>query len=308
MVGFAGIRSQLHPWRWYVARNWLLDQNVVDDNTFRPPKALALYATNLDNPPRTFEIFRYHDSATRQILKHLGVDQLTPTRSEIDAMDLGNGRWCADKLWELPPPRTKIRKSCGYVFRIDNGTISPAVYSTKKARATVRRGTHIGAGVKLPHFTTAEGRFERCVELEVQWAVDPDMSVSVLTGTELADHVMGVVRDAIDPEAGSDVVSQAPNLQEQLGALYTPPPLWRLSPPSSLHGEERQTTIDPVDLVDASQVGTGYFAFRLSDDESTDNDEISPIFSLQVTETDGVLNLAVVTDFDEMELRLREIA
>jgi hypothetical protein len=68
-----------------------------------------------------------------------------------------------------------------------------------------------------------------------------------------------------------------------------------------------QTTIDPVDL-EASQVGTGYFAFRLSDTESADNDEISPIFSLQVTETDGALNLAVVTDFDEMELRLREIA
>jgi hypothetical protein len=286
-----------------VARNWLLDQNVVDDNTFRPPKALALYATNLDNPPRAFEIFRYHDSATRQILKHLGVAELTPTRSEIDALDLGNGRWCGERLWDLPAPRTKIRKSCGYVFRIDNGAISPAVYSTKKARATVKRGTHIGTGLKLPYLTSIEGRFEHCVELEVQWAVDPDMSVSVLTGTELADHVMVVVRDAIDPEADFDVDSQAPNLQAQLRALYTPPPLWTISPPLSLHGEERQMTIDPVDL-EASQVGTGYFAFRLSDAESTDNDEISPIFSLQVTETDDTLNLAVVTDFDELELPL----
>lgn len=196
-----------------MARNWLLDQNVVDDNTFLPPKALALYATKLENPPRAFEIFRYHDSATRQILRRFGVAELTPTRSEIDAMDLGSGRWCGDRLWDLPAPRTKIRKSCGYVFRIDNGAVSPAVYSTKKARATVRRGTHIGAGVKLPHFTTAEGRFERCVELEVQWAVDPDMFVSVLTGTELADHVMAVLRDAVDPEADLEIDSQAPTFR-----------------------------------------------------------------------------------------------
>jgi hypothetical protein len=289
-----------------MARNWLLDQNVVDDNTFLPPKALALYATNLESA-KSFEIFRYHDSATRQILKHLGVSELTPTRSEIDARDLGNGHWCAEMLWDLPSPRTKIRKSCGYVFRVDNGAMSPAVYSTKKARATVKRGTHIGAGLKLPHFTSAEGRFERCVDLEVQWAVDPDMSVSVLTGRELADHVMTVVRDTIDPEADFDVGAQAPNLQEQLGALYTPPSYWTISQPLSLHGEERQTTINPVDF-QGSQVGTGYFAFHLSDAESTDNDEISPVFSLQVTETDGVLDLTVVTDFDGMELRLREIA
>ena len=290
-----------------MARNWLLDQNVVDDSTFLPPKALWLYATNLEKAPRAFEIFRYHDSAVRQILKHLGVDDLTPTRSEIDPMDLGNGRWCGDRLWNLPAPRTKIHKSCGYVFRIDNGPISPAVYSTKKARATVKRGTHIEGGLKLPHFTTVEGRFQHCVELKVQWAVDPDMSVSVLTGMELAGHVMAVVRDAIDPETGFDVDRQAPNLQEQLGALYTPPPYWTIIPPFSLHGEKRQTTIDPVDLV-ASQAGTGYFALRLSDADSTDDDEISPIFSLQVTEIDGALNLAVVTDFDEMELRLRDVA
>jgi hypothetical protein len=290
-----------------MARNWLLDQNVVDDNTFLPPKALALYATNLDNPAESFEIFRYHDSAARQILKYLGVSELTPTRSKIDALDLGNGRWCAERLWDLPAPRTNIRKSCGYVFRVGNGPISPAVYSTKKARATVKKGTHVGASGKLPHFTTAEGRFERCVDLKVQWAVDPDMSVSVLTGRDLADHVMAVVQDAIDPEAGLDVKSQAPNLREQLEALYTPPPYWNISPPPSLHGNERQTTIDPVDL-EAYQVGTGYFAFLLSDAESTDNDEISPIFSLEVTETDRVLDLTVVTDFDGMELRLREIA
>jgi hypothetical protein len=290
-----------------MARNWLLDQNVVDDSTFLPPKGLALYATNLDNRPRSFEIFRYHDSATRQILKHLGVSELTATRSEIDAFDLGNRRWCAERLWDLPAPRTRIRKSCGYVFRVDNGPISPAVYSTRKARATVNRGTHLGGGLKLPHFTSIEGRYERCVELKIQWAVDPDMSVSVLTGRELADHIMTVVRDAVDPETGFDVDSQAPNLQEQLGALYTPPSLWTLSPPPSLHGEERQTTIDPVDL-DASEEGTGYFAFRLSDAESADNDETSPIFSLELTEIDGALNLAVVTDFDGMELRLREVA
>jgi hypothetical protein len=118
---------------------------------------------------------------------------------------------------------------------------------------------------------------------------------------------MAVVRDAIDTEADFDVGSQAPNLQEQWGALYTPPPLWISRPPFSLHGEDRQTTIDPVDL-ETSPAGTGYFAFRLSDDESTDNDEISPIFSLQVTETGDKFNLAVVTDFDGMELRLREIA
>src|ERR1700678_1526987 len=110
----------VRPRRWNMARNWLLDQNVVDDNTFLPPKALALYAPNLESA-KSFEIFRYHDSATRQILKHLGVSELTPTRSEIDALDLGNGRWCAEMLWDLPAPRTKIRKSCGYVFRVDNG-------------------------------------------------------------------------------------------------------------------------------------------------------------------------------------------
>jgi len=39
-----------------VARNWLLDQNVVDDNPLLPPKALAPFATNLDlNRPEILE-------------------------------------------------------------------------------------------------------------------------------------------------------------------------------------------------------------------------------------------------------------
>jgi hypothetical protein len=292
-----------------VPRNWLLGRDVVDDSTFRPPKLLTLYASNLEQAPRYFEIYRYHDSHVRQLLRHFGVSEVTATRSQIDAEEIGNGRYRGDRLWELPTPRARIYKSSGYVFRIDGvGALSPTVYSTKKARATVKRGIHFGTEVVLP-VVSADGSFERIIEFEVQWAVDPDMEVSVLTGSELADHAMDLLRDVRedDPENLPDIEVQAPQFVKQLAALYSPPAYWTLTPPPAMHGDENEKTAVEVDMV-ATSTGSGYFAFRLHDLESSENDEISPIFEIEVAETAEGFAISVVTDFDGLELPLREIA
>jgi hypothetical protein len=144
---------------------------------------------------------------------------------------------------------------------------------------------------------------------EIFWAVDPDVTVRILTGAELAEHAINLVQDAVanDEELYNRFDTEKDRLRYALPATYRAPDDWRLEVPESVHGEEEQTTELEITFT-AQSPGMGYFAFVLSDLQSLEDDEVSSIFALEVGEEEGGFVASLITDFDEMPLRLRDLA
>lgn len=303
--------------------NWVLDKAkvqgkveknfVVDGSPLVPPKLLSLRATDVDRELTRFEIYKFHDSAIRQILRFIRVPlpeitQFSPPLS-LKAVSNASGGYLSENVWLLPTPKSKLKKHAAFLFRADGGDDQSAVvYSTRKAWSTVNTKSKGAAHADLiPHVPhgRVDATFERAVTAKIVWAVDPDMTISVLTGSALAEHALNLVEDAIDEDDGlrGNFNAELQDLREALPVTYQGPEDWRLEPPESVHGDEGQTTEIDVDFSAASE-GMGYFAFLFSDPESPDDDEVSSIFALEVAKEGNGLALSVITDFDEMELRL----
>jgi hypothetical protein len=283
--------------------NWVLDKAlvqgevennfVVDGSALVPPKLLSLQATDIDRSLTSFEIFKYHESAVRQIMKYLtfgfGFKEITRLKPPImlKAISDGSGGYQSQKLWLLPFSKVESKKHAAFLFRVEGGDDqSGVVYSTREACATVETkwnaSVHVTAIPKFPG-GQAEATFERAVTAKIVWAVDPDMNISVLTGSALAEHALNLVEDAIaeDDDLRGNFDAELQSLREALPLTYKGPDDWELDPPSSVHGDEGQTTDTDVDFTAASE-GMGYFAFLFSDPESPDSDEVSSIFALEV--------------------------
>jgi hypothetical protein len=286
--------------------NWLVDEEVADGNTYRPPKDVTLEASGLNEPPNAFQVFRIHDSAIRQVMRHIGIPELTPV-TEINAAELGDRRYQSDREWSLPVPRGAFRRSAAFVFLADAADHrSGVVYSARKARADVSRSQ--GLTAKAPSVpVSAEVR--HAVDVEITYAVDPDMNVRVLTGAELAEHVLNVLVEEVghdDPDY-ADVQARIAigidELRETLPTVYEPPYDWELETPSTVHGEAGETSTVEV-MVNASSVGTGYFALSLSDPSDPDGDEVSTVWAVDVVQGEEGLEMSIIADFDRISLPL----
>lgn len=296
--------------------NWVLDRArvqgkivnnfVVDGSALVPPKLLTLRATGVDENVASFEVLKYHDSAIRQILRHIGVPDITRFRPPITLEAVADGASYKSKvLWSLPAANSALKKRSAFLFCADGGIDkSGVVFSTRKAVATVK--TRAGSAV---HGVVPPGKasvtFDRVVTAKIIWAVDPNMIVTVLTGDELVQHALRLVQDAIedDDDLRGKFDAEIEDLRQALPLTYQGPKDWELEAPSHVGGDEGETTEFDVDFNAASD-GMGYFAFLLSDPESPDDDEVSSIFALEVTREGDGLTLSVITDFDGMELRL----
>jgi hypothetical protein len=287
-------------------------KSVVDGSTLVPPKGLRLKATGIGQVTR-FQIYKYHESAVRQVLRFIKVPvpDRSPTNISLDAVADEAAGYQSSELWMLPAKKGPFTNA--YLFLADGGNDeSGLVYSAKKSRAKVKKKVKGSVGAGLPHIPgvplphgKAGASWERAVTVEIVYAVDPDMSVSVLTGSALAEHVLNVVEDAIedDDDLRGQFDAEVADLRQALPFAYQGPEDWSLEPPHAVHGDEGETAEMDVDFSAASE-GMGYFAFLFSDPQSPDDDELSSIFGLEVTSEEKGLALSVITNFDEMELRL----
>ncbi|MBX8688099.1 hypothetical protein GO011_11745 [Mycobacterium sp. 20091114027_K0903767] len=296
--------------------NWKLDRAqvqgkvvnnfVVDGSALVPPKLLRLWATGIGRNVASFEVFKYHDSAIRQILRHFRVSDITRFRPPITLEAKADGASYKSKaLWALPTANSALKKRSAFLFCADGGVDkSGVVFSTRKAVATVktRSGGTVHAAVPP---AKGSAKFDRAVTVKIVWAVDPNMIVTVLTGEGLVEHALSLVEDAIedDDHLRGKFDAELEDLRQALPLTYQGPKDWQLEAPSRVHGDEGETTEFDVDFIAASE-GMGYFAFLLSDPESPDDDEVSSIFALEVTREGDRMTLSVITDFDGMELRL----
>lgn len=286
--------------------NWLVDNKVADESTYRPPKDVTLEATGLSSSPTTFEIFRSHESAFRQIMRHVGIPELTPA-SQINAVMAAGGRYRSERDWSLPVPRGALRKSAAFVFLVNSSDErSGTIYSSRKARAQVSKKQSAKLKAPVPKApVSAELGFEREIDIEVTYAVDPDMEIQVLTGSELASYALKIVAEeaGIDPDIQTRIAFQLDRLSEELPATYSPPGDWVLNVPTSVHGEEGVTSTI-TSRISASSVGLGYFALALSDPDAPSDDEVSDIFAVEVVEDENGRSLNIIADFDSMPLPL----
>jgi hypothetical protein len=129
------------------------------------------------------------------------------------------------------------------------------------------------------------------------------MQISVITGSELADHTVEVLRYAteFDDDLRGQFESDENDLPQELGALLQGPTDWAIELPSSLSGHVGGTSEFDLGLV-AQSIGRGYFALVLSDPKYPEDDEISPGFSLEVAIEADEMVLNVVTDSTGMEM------
>jgi len=135
----------------------------------------------------------------------------------------------------------------------------------------------------------------------VVWAVDPVMRAEIITGSDLAEHTINLLRYAteFDDDLRARFESDESDLRRELAALFRGPVDWSFELPSNVSGDDGETSEFDVGLV-AESVGRGYFALMLSDPNNSDEVEISPGFSLEVTAEEDHMVLNVITDFTEV--------
>ncbi|MFL6163488.1 MAG: hypothetical protein ACJ74U_14825 [Jatrophihabitantaceae bacterium] len=288
--------------------NWLRQVQGVwvyaDRGTYVPPKYLMLHASNMKQEPGRFEILQAHDSLIRRIFRRQRLPEFPPTNHFFDAIAAGNADYQGKFPWELPTHRRLLRKRTTHVFRVEGQSeISPMVYAARKGRVDVERSQDAGARVSIAAVNAGVG-FERVAKGTVVWAVDPEMRLSVITGTELADHTIDVLRYAteLDNDLRPRFGAGEQELTAMLRALFTGPSNWQLRYPQTVSGAEGTTSEFDLGLI-APSVGRGYFAIVLSDPNgSSEDDEIRPGFCLEVRQEGNELVLDVITDFTDMDM------
>lgn len=285
--------------------NWIVEEKNADYGTYIPPKDVMLEGSGMNNVPKVFEIFRYHDSAIRQVMKHVGIPELVPV-SAVTVIPGGPGKFISERPWNLPVPRKSLKKSAGFLFLADSADEkSGVIYSTRKARAQIAKKQKGKLGTPpLPHVPATVGaEFERVVSFEVIFAVDPEMEVSVLTGQDLAAYVLATLREegGDDPDVQARISLEAGKIENELPETYRPPSDWHLETPTTVSGDPGHTSTINV-TVSAPSVGLGYFALLLSDPEAREDDEVSSIFAVEVAREENGVRLSLISDFDSIPL------
>lgn len=288
---------------------WLLGDVVVDESVFLPGKDLVMEAVGVDPAPGQFEPFQVYSSAMRQILKHVGVRERRAL-SPVPVVAGSDGAVRGDRAWKLPAVRG-LRKSAGYIFAADGADSGP-VYCSRLGKARVRPAAGLKAVAQDPSGSLrAEAGLRIEVETVLQLAIDPELSVTLLTGPELVEHMLANLAADVAEDEDEDVSVAArvetvrDELAETLRDAYTPPDDWVSQlDVSSLNAQAGQRVAVTVGI-DPPTLGIGYFAVRFTapaDDEDTDDGEelaeTSDVWAVRVDES----GVSLILDPDNIDL------
>ena len=267
---------------------WILDDAVVDENVFLPGKKLHMEAyTTAPEPPESFQVYQIYSSAMRQILKYVGVPERRAL-STFAAVPSAPERFFSDRPWSIPQPRGS-RKSAAFNFSTDNeDRPSARIYSSRLGAAKL--GLQGGAAVNDPTGRTpigADGRAE--FQTEITFARDPVLSVRVLTGTALVNHMIQNLVDDVGDVEDPDYRDIQARIRLVIGTLphvlldaYTPPRDWhvRLSD-DVVSGDEREPVTSTLEI-EAGSTGVGYFAVAYVDEQNNEIGETTDPWMIDV--------------------------
>jgi hypothetical protein len=293
-----------------VKLHWMLAGTCVDENTLTPlpGKDLELEVRTDSQPPTSLQVYQIYGSLIRQALKHIGIPE-RHAGPEFQAKHIAKGLYRSDRKWRLPEPRG-WRKSAAYKFTDDfSQSLSPAVYASRLGKGDlVLRG---GGKIEDPtHLTPIGVDGVATFAATLEFATDPELTVEVLTGEALVDHLVRNIRDDVastdDPES-LDVTSRIElaldDLRYTLEAAYTPPSRWDATLSSALvSGSEGETAQIDLDL-SAPTPGIGFFAVSFYDPEHPGLAETTDAWAIVVDDDRQVFALA-----DPSEMPLREPA
>lgn len=279
---------------------WKLGDTVVDGGTFLPGKQLALEAYAPDPVPRTLQVYQVYSSAMRQILKHIGVPDRRPERPFAATLVEGQ-TYRADSLWRLQEPRG-WRKSAAFVFVADDSDdASGRIYSSRVGVAQL--GLEGGADLKDPTGTIpapigVSGK--ACISAGILFATDPTMSVEVLTGEALAEHMLRNLVDDVAPADDEDradiaarVAFELPAVREALLRAYEPPPDWSMKPRQDVVEGDEGDRVSVALGLETPTPGSAYFAVSFIDPDDPDRAETTDAWGINV---DVDLNVSAVRD------------
>jgi hypothetical protein len=296
---------------WPMTLNWLrevvvsgkLQLRSVDGNVLVPPKSLRLQASKMKKDPERFEIFQCHDSLTNMFLRKKRLPELTPINYKVDAVPQKSGKYQSEYLWDLPTHRSWVRSSTSFLFMAEGvSERSAPIRSVRKGALTFEKTAEGSLKAPLGHATPG-ARFARIGKGKVVWAVDPVMRVDIITGSDLADHTINVLRYAteFDDDLRARFESDEGEFRGELVALFQGPADWSFELPTNISGDDGGTSEFDVGFV-AESVGSGYFALMLSDPDDPGEVEIGPGFFLEATVEENQMTLNVITDFTGMEM------
>lgn len=285
---------------------WKLGNLVVDNSVFKPGKELDLEILAPAKKPSKMQVFQVYESAVWQVLRIVGRQRPKPrAKAPFLAVEVSPKTsprtYRSDSKYRLPEVRG-FRKSAAYTFSdIVSGEFSQPVYASRfgKARFIFQAGAAAPAPIPVGGQIKLAG--------DILLASDPDMSVDVLTGAELKDHmVANLIREFGDADLDADVgLAQQirpvlSDLDRSLVAAYAPPSNWTFGlTEQQVSGDEGQSAATEL-VLDAPVEGTGYFALRFHD-PATDLFETTDVLAVEV---DGEGNALIITDLSEMPLPL----
>jgi hypothetical protein len=167
---------------------WVLDDVVVDESTFEPGKELWLEAHAPTSAPQLLQVYQVYSSAIRQILTHVGVSDRRAV-GDFTAVSLPPDRYRSDRQWRLPEPRG-WRKSTSFIFLADvSDKPSGPVYSSRLG--TAKLGLGGSAELKEPTGLVPIGvSGSGSIKAALHFATDPTLSIEVLTGEALVEHML----------------------------------------------------------------------------------------------------------------------
>jgi hypothetical protein len=284
--------------------HWMVEDIVVDEGTFLPGKQLYLESHSAASTPKVLQVYQVYSSAMRQILKHIGIPErrLGP---EFRAVHIPPDRHRSERSWRLPEPRG-WRKSAAFVFMDDESdSLSMHVYSSRvgKASFSLRGGVQMTDPTgNVPLGVNGEGSLDTAFV----FASDPMLSLEVLTGEALVEHVIrnltedvGRVDDKESTDVAARIQLEIPELRLSLLEAYTPPDDWAVDLlESSIAGDEGELAKVALELVTPSK-GTGYFGVTFSGSLDDGVGETTDIWMVNV---DADLSISVIPDPTEVPL------
>lgn len=289
---------------------WMNGDDVVGESTFMPGKRLHLAAYRQLPVPETLQVYQVYSSAMRQILKHIGIPDRHPGQL-FGAVRQDDEHYRSDARWRLPEPRG-WRKSASFIFIANNSeNTSGPIYSSRIGKASFK--TKASAQAKAPAgVVLIGGGGEADVDIDVTFATDPVLTVEVLTGETLAEHMIRNLLEEVVPEGEAEredlagrVALELPRLRDSLPATYAAPSLWSFTTTSvEIQGDEGDHVTLGLHL-EAPTPGSAYVAVSFTDPSNPDRGETCDPWGITVDED---LVVSAITDPNDLPLALPAFA
>ena len=266
---------------------WLINEIVVDGSTFTPspPKDLVMEGWAMPMPSY-FNVYQVHDSLIRQLLDHIGIPE-SYLETSFGVVGSSADQFRSDRSWRLPSPRG-WRKSTSFRFFADESDqASPIIRSSRLGEARLHLQTPdvvIPVG-GIPIGIGGAAKFEA----SLYYAVDPELSVEVITGEELMTYAIRNLTEDVgarDEQGFSDVAARIElslgELTNSLPSAYRPPSDWSVVPATTfVSGDAGSFSQVGVEL-NLPSPGTGYFAVTFVDAEDPELGETTNAFAISV--------------------------